>query len=72
MNLLTKNEYDLILYCCEQQASEFNAEEERDFKNIVKKLADYVDKNNSETTVDEKDTGYPTCPPRQFIPGYDD
>ena len=22
--------------------------------------------------VDETDTGYPTCPPRQFIPGYDD
>jgi hypothetical protein len=35
---LTKNEIDLILYCLEQQAYEFNADEELDFDSIVQKL----------------------------------
>jgi hypothetical protein len=35
---LTKDEIDLILYCLEQQAYEFNSDEELDFHSIVQKL----------------------------------
>ncbi len=35
---LTKDEIDLILYCLEQQAYEFNSDEELDFYSTVQKL----------------------------------
>ena len=35
---LTKDEIDLILYCLEQQAYEFNSDEELYFHSIVQKL----------------------------------
>ena len=46
----------------------FSNSDRESFDSIYSKLKE----NKTETTVDETDTGYPTCPPRQFIPGYDD
>jgi len=46
----------------------FSNSDRESFDSIYSKLKE----NKTETTGDETDTGYPTCPPRQFIPGYDD
>ena len=35
---LTKNEYNLIVYCLEQQMYEFNDDEQNDANNIITKL----------------------------------
>ena len=36
---LTENEYNLIVYCIEQQMYEFNKEEYEDSSSIIKKLS---------------------------------
>ena len=36
---LTENEYNLVVYCIEQQMYEFNKEEHEDSASIIKKLS---------------------------------
>ena len=40
---LTKNEYNLIVYCLEQQMYEFNDDEQNDANNIITKLSNVVE-----------------------------
>ncbi len=42
---LTENEYNLIVYCLEQQMYEFNDDEQNDANNIVIKLSNVVEVN---------------------------
>lgn len=44
--MLHDNEYNLILYCLEQQWDEFNKEEREDSYNIITKLSKYVEQND--------------------------
>ena len=44
--MLHDNEYNLILYCLEQQWDEFNKEEKKDANNIITKLIKYVEQND--------------------------
>ena len=39
MITLTENEYNLVVYCIEQQMYEFNKEEYEDSSSIIKKLS---------------------------------
>ena len=43
---LTDNEYNLVLYCLEQQWDEFNKEEKKDANNVITKLVKYVEQND--------------------------
>ena len=40
--MLSENEYNLIVYCLEQQLYEFTEEEREDANNIVVKLSEHV------------------------------
>ena len=40
--MLSENEYNLIVYCLEQQMYEFTPDEQKDADNIVNKLSEYV------------------------------
>ncbi len=40
--MLSENEYNLIVYCLEQQMYEFTPDEQKDANNIVIKLAEHV------------------------------
>ena len=43
---LTENEYNLVVYCLEQQMYEFNKDEQNDANNIVIKLSNLVESNS--------------------------
>ncbi len=40
---LTENEFNLIVYCLEQQWSEFNSDEIKDGSSILKKLSEITE-----------------------------
>ena len=49
---LTENEYNLVVYCLEQQMYEFNKDEQNDANNIVIKLSNLVEsKLTSQLTI---------------------
>ena len=49
---LTENEYNLIVYCLEQQMYEFNSDEQNDANNIVIKLSNIVEEDGYNPELD--------------------